>query len=180
MSWSTLLDVEIYLPFQFTSWYAYMLYAPLLLLQINVKVYLICFLGLLLFSVLIKANYISAVLIFWFSASLSRFMFPILNGSDLVLNLFLIIAIFLPAQPRLKPAGIITQEIISSVAFLFARITLCLIYFLSGYDKLDEQRLAIRSSHTFDNKSGLLLQSIVCLQWQQNLICAHRVERNCF
>lgn len=136
MSWSTLVDMATYLPHQFSSWHTYILYAPLLLLQINIKAYLICFLSLLIISVLVQSNNISAILIFWFSASLSRFMFPILNGSDIVLNLFLIIAIFLPAQPRLKPSGIVTQEIISSVALLFARITLCLIYFLSGYDLL--------------------------------------------
>lgn len=136
LSWSTLLDVEIYLPYQFTSWYAYILYAPLLLLQINVKAYLICFLGLLIISVLIKTNYFGAILIFWFSVTLSRFMISILNGSDLVLNLFLLIALFLPARPLLKPWGSVTQETISSIALLFARITLCLIYFLSGYDKL--------------------------------------------
>jgi hypothetical protein len=136
MSWYVLADIATYSPYQFTSWYAYILYAPLLLLQINIKAYLICFLGLLIISVLIQTNYISAILIFWFSVSLSRFMFSILNGSDIVLNLFLIIAVFLPAQPHLKSSGIITQKIISSVALLFARITLCLVYFLSGYDKL--------------------------------------------
>jgi hypothetical protein len=136
MSWSTLVDIATYLPHQFSSWHTYILYAPLLLLQINIKAYLICFLSLLIISVLVQSNNISAILIFWFSVSLSRFMFPILNGSDLVLNLFLLIALFLPARPLLKPWGVVTQETISSIALLFARITLCLIYFLSGYDKL--------------------------------------------
>ncbi|MDZ7648809.1 MAG: hypothetical protein U5K54_17450 [Cytophagales bacterium] len=84
----------------------------------------------------IQTNYISAILIFWFSVSLSRFMFSILNGSDLVLNLFLLIALLLPARPLLKWGEGITRGTISSVALLFARITVCLIYFLSGYDKL--------------------------------------------
>lgn len=158
MSGSTLFDLAIYSPYQFTSWHAYILYAPLLLLKINVKLYLICFLGLLIISVLIQINYISAILIFWLSASLSRFMFPILNGSDLVLNLFLLIAIALPARPRVRLQGVLTQEIISSVALLFARITLSLIYFLSGYDKL------LSSAW----RSGAAIHSIINLDYFYN------------
>lgn len=158
MSWYVLPDIATYAPFQFNSGYAHLLYAPLHLLQVNLACYLFCFLSLLIISLFVRINYISAILIFWFSICLSRFMFSILNGSDSVLNLFLLIAVALPLSPRLKPMGVITQEIISSVALLFARITLCLVYFLSGYDKL------VSSAW----RSGAAIHSIINLDYFYN------------
>ncbi|MBK7652754.1 MAG: HTTM domain-containing protein [Flammeovirgaceae bacterium] len=52
----------------------------------------------------------------------------------------------------------ITQEIISSVALLFARISLCLIYFLSGYDKLMSSAW----------RSGTAIHSIINLDYFYN------------
>lgn len=154
-SWSTLLDIAIFAPYTFSSAYAYLLYAPLHILQISVACYLFCFLGMLLISLFVRTNYISAVLIFWFSVSLSRFMFPVLNGSDLVLNLYLLLSIALPTWPSFNSGGRGYQEAISSAAILFARITLCLIYFLSGYDKLINT----------DWRSGAAIHSIINLDY---------------
>jgi hypothetical protein len=86
----------------------------------------------LLSGLILPINYISSILIFLFSFLLSRSAFPVINGSDLVLNLFLFLSIFLcvrPAPPQF-------QLVISNAAFLLCRMQLGLIYFLSGFDKL--------------------------------------------
>lgn len=137
LSWSLVQSMLVYYPYVSHSFWGKVAYAPLFLINPFVEMYLICFIVILLFSVFIRINYISAFLICWFSISLSRLTFPISNGSDLILNLFLLIAVFMPVWPSSKhPGKKAFQEHISAIAILFARIELALIYFLSGYDKL--------------------------------------------
>ncbi len=137
MSWGVVQTIVQYYPYAPHSWWVNLFYAPLLLAQPHTELFLSCFLGILSISLFIRINYISAFLISWFSISLTRLTFPILNGSDLVLNLFLAIAIFMPVWPAAKHSGAkVFQEHISSIAIVFARIELALIYLISGYDKL--------------------------------------------
>jgi len=135
--WPLVGDVLDYKPFTYNSYLSYLLFARLVLTKINTEMFLGCFALLLVVSVIIRSNYISTFVICWVSISLSRLFLPIINGSDLVLNLFLIIAIALPLNPKLnfKNSEHI-QTIISNVALLFAQIQFALIYLLSGYDKL--------------------------------------------
>lgn len=135
--WPLVGDVLDYKPFTYNSNLGYLLFAPLVLTKINTELFLGGFALLLVASVIIRVNYISAFIICWFSISLSRLFLPIINGSDLVLNLFLIVAIALPLYPKLpfKNSDQI-QKVTSNVALLFAQIQFALIYLLSGYDKL--------------------------------------------
>jgi len=134
--WSVLPDITKYIPFQFNSWVKHVMYAPLKIAQIDLLIFLVLFLVVLLISILVKINYIAAVTIFWFSISLSRLALPVTNGSDLVVNLFLLISIFIPAMPGLKSSGFQNlQRISSNFSFLLCRIQLALIYLLSGFDK---------------------------------------------
>ncbi len=126
-------DIMQDMPLKSEPWIQSILFAPAKLAQFNSWLFLglfICFIALGFF---IKTNHYITILIFWFSFSLSRLIQPIMNGSDLVLNLFLFLSIFF------NVVSISQKEIrlaISNFAVLFCRIQLALIYFLSGYDKL--------------------------------------------
>ncbi len=133
-------DVSQYKPFIFTSAFNYLLFAPLGLTTISQGLFLYLFAGLLMAALILRINYILGFLVCWFSISLSRLFLPVINGSDLVLNLFLIIAIFLPVHPRFgKGEWVGVQNLISNAALLLGQIQLALIYLLSGYDKLMSQ-----------------------------------------
>lgn len=127
-------NLVYFYPLNIDSTLSSILYAPLLLFQLSNNLFFGLFLVLLVGSLFLKLNYVAAFFIFWFSFSLSRLTLPINNGSDSVLNLFLLIAILLPTNP-----GFISSkwhQRASTGAHLFARLALSLIYFTSGYDKL--------------------------------------------
>ncbi len=149
-------DLVDFYPFHFNSVLDVVLYTPLKLFQINEWLFYSLGLIIILTGLLIRLNYISAFLIFWFSFSLSRLTMPINNGSDSVLNLFLIIAILLPVYPKLANSKLLFQS--SNAAILLGQISLALIYFQSGYDKL--------SSSAW--RSGAAVHSITQLTFFQN------------
>jgi len=153
---SVVIEIEQYQPLLLASKIAWMGYAPLLLSKINVSFFLVLFILLVMIGLFFKSNYITAFFIFWFSVSLSKLMFPIINGSDLVLNLFLLIGIFMSHHRFLVGSEIIGALSIFSV--LIAQIQLSLIYFLSGYDKL----------HSEVWRSGAAVFSILNLDFFQN------------
>lgn len=135
--WSLFGDILSYKPFTYNSTLSYFLFAPLVLAKFHVPLFLTLFIVILIVGISTRINYFLAFIICWFSISLSRLSLPVINGSDLVLNLFLIIAIFLPKYPKHKfKNGEQLQTIISNTALLFAQIQFAMIYFLSGYDKL--------------------------------------------
>ncbi|MEQ8361416.1 MAG: HTTM domain-containing protein [Cyclobacteriaceae bacterium] len=169
--WPLIGDVLDYKPFGYNSHLSYLLFAPLVLTKINAELFLFSFALLLVISVVIRVNYITAFVVCWFSISLSRLFLPIINGSDLVLNLFLIVAIALPLNPKLnfKNSDQI-QRVISNVALLFVQIQFALIYLLSGYDKL------LSSSW----RSGAAIDSINNLTFFHNpFITLHLNEITC-
>lgn len=91
----------------------------------------------LLVSLFFRINYISSILIFASSFSISRSLYIFINGSDLVLNLFLFLSIFLSVAPRFKKPLLTESQLeIKNFFFLFCRIQLALIYLLSGFDKV--------------------------------------------
>lgn len=135
-TWPLINSVMSYAPVKLNSWGNF-LFAPLYMLKGGVH----CFVGVSLIitgsAVFVRLNYISAILTFWVSISLSRLLVPLLNGSDLVLNLFLLIAILIPGFPLVKRK--VTQDFqkyVSAVGILFVKVEIALIYFLSGFDKL--------------------------------------------
>lgn len=135
--WPILPGVLKHLPYEFASPLHYFIYAPIKLAQFNLNVFLVSMLLLLLLALLVSVNYFTSALIFWLSFSLSRIAFPVANGSDYVLNLFLFFSIFLSVVPACKSVFLRNaQHIISNFAFLFCRVQLSLIYVLSGFDKL--------------------------------------------
>ena len=135
--WPLFGDLLAYKPFAYHSWASYVLFAPLVLTKVHVSLFLALFVVLLATGMALRPNYVTAFLICWFSISLSRLSLPVINGSDLVLNLLLIIAMALPARPRFpSPVGGPIQTAISNMALLFGQVQLTLIYLLSGYDKL--------------------------------------------
>lgn len=155
-STSAVIEIEQYQPLLLASTIAWIGYAPLLLSKINVSFFLGIFILLVVIGLVFKSNYITAFLIFWFSVSLSKLMFPIINGSDLVLNLFLLIGVFMSHQRFLVGSEIISA--LSIVSVLIAQIQLSLIYFLSGYDKLLSEAW----------RSGAAVFSILNLDFFQN------------
>jgi hypothetical protein len=137
VSWPTLELILEFVPAREYSLVGLMLHAPLQLLNFGVGVFVLVFSLILLANLFIRLNYIGAFLIFWFSVCLSKFLFPVLNGSDLVLNLFLLIGLVIPTFPTLKWPGFEDiQKVVSVFGVLFIKIEIALIYFLSGYDKL--------------------------------------------
>jgi uncharacterized membrane protein YphA (DoxX/SURF4 family) len=135
--WPVLPDSQRYLPYEFRSFLHHIIYAPIKLAQYDLNIFLISIIGLLLLSLVLKVNYITAALIFWLSLNLSRLAYPFVNGSDYVLNLFLFFSIFLSVTPTFKSETLRTAQYgISNFAFLFCKIQLALIYILSGFDKL--------------------------------------------
>lgn len=135
--WRVLPEVHAYLSYKFDFRYQYVLYIPIKLAQYEVKLFLLTVLILLLAGFILRINYITAALIFWFSLNLSRFAYPFVNGSDYVLNLFLFLAIFLSVKPTFRSTGLRSMQLtVSNFAFLFCKIQFTLIYLFSGFDKL--------------------------------------------
>lgn len=135
--WPVLAEVQRYLPYELRTPLHQILFAPIRLAQYDLSLFLIAILILLVLALVLRANYFTSAIIFWLSFSLSRLAFPIANGSDYVLNLFLFLSVFLPIAPTWKPSHLrIIQLNISNFVFLFCRVQLSLIYVLSGFDKL--------------------------------------------
>lgn len=137
VSWSTLQSIVEFVPAREYSLIGLALHAPLQLINLGVGVFGLVFSLILITSLVVRLNHISAFLIFWFSVCLSKFLFPVLNGADLVLNLFLLIGLVIPTFPVLTWRGLSEyQKAVSAFGVLFIKIEIALIYFLSGYDKL--------------------------------------------
>lgn len=152
--WPLVGDLLHYKSFTYNSFLGYLLFAPLILTKIHNYLFFLIFLALLIVSLFLKINYWTAIVISWFSISLSRLFLPIINGSDLVLNLFLLIAIFFPDRPKLPlKNGEHMQIIVSNIALLIAQLQFALIYLLSGYDKLTST--AWRSGAAIDSINHL-------------------------
>jgi hypothetical protein len=108
--------------------------------DVVVYVFVGVIIGVLLTSLFLRVNYVSSFLIFAVSFSASRTMAMIANGSDLVLNLFLFLSIFLSVVPRFKKSTLAEgQLIIRNFFFLICRVQLALIYLLSGFDKITSE-----------------------------------------
>jgi len=137
--WPVVHDVVAYSPFEFTAGWRYVLYVPVKLAQWNLNLFLFILLVLLLIA-LVRTNYFTSALIYWFSFSLSRLIGPVANGSDYVLNLFLMLSIGLPVWPAFKSPSLRSFQImLSNFVFLFCRIQLALIYLLSGFNKITSE-----------------------------------------
>ena len=135
--WPLLHDIVTYTPTQIGSGIRYLAFFPLAIAGSQVQLFLIVFALLLLLSLFIKTNYICGFFVFWFSLSFTKLIASVGNGSDLVLNIFLFICIFLSITPRFSSEKKFEyQVLISNAALLLGQIQLSLIYFLSGYDKL--------------------------------------------
>lgn len=137
VSWSTLESIIEFIPAREYGWLGLIAHAPLQLLNFGVGAFVTVFSLIIVVSLFTKLNYFSSFLVFWFSVCLSKFLFPVLNGADLVLNLFLLIGLVVPTSPVLKFSGLENyQKVFSSFGVLLIKVQIALIYFLSGYDKL--------------------------------------------
>ena len=137
VSWSTLESIIEFIPAREYGWLGLIAHAPLQLLNFGVGAFVTVFSLIIVVSLFTKLNYFSSFLVFWFSVCLSKFLFPVLNGADLVLNLFLLIGLVVPTSPVLKFSGLEDyQKVFSSFGVLLIKVQIALIYFLSGYDKL--------------------------------------------
>jgi hypothetical protein len=137
ISWSTLETILEFIPTREYSGLSLLLHAPVQLFNFGAGAFVITFSFILITSLVVRLNYISAFFIFWFSVCLSKFLFPVLNGSDLVLNLFLLIGLVTPTFPVLRWNGLQEyQKVISAFGIFFIKVEIALVYFLSGYDKL--------------------------------------------
>jgi hypothetical protein len=130
-SWPLISTVLSYAPVKVSGW-GNLLFAPLHLLKLSTPIFMIASLLITGAAVFMRLNYILAFLIFWFSVSLSKFLFPVLNGSDLVLNLFLLIGLVIPTFPDLKWRAPRISKSISAFGVLLVKLEIALIYFLIG------------------------------------------------
>ncbi len=130
-------EIIQYGTFEFHSFSRHIFFAPISIALFRYELFVGLFIMILSVSVFLKTNYLSGIIIFWFSISLSKLSSQVVNGSDLILNIFLFICIFTSRAPRCSSEkGILFQNLISNSAILLAQIQLALIYLLSGYDKL--------------------------------------------
>lgn len=135
-SWPLISTVLSYASVNVSGW-GNLLFAPLHVLKLSAPIFMIASLLITGMAVFMRLNYILASIIFWISISLSKLLIPVLNGSDLVLNLFLLMAILIPAFPKLNGRQAPDyQKFISAFCVLLVKLEIALIYFLSGYDKL--------------------------------------------
>lgn len=146
-------DVSRYAPFTFGSLKGYLLYAPLALARPDLNWFVYALALLIVVGLWVRTNYLTGFLIFWFSLSLSRLCLPVQNGSDVVLNLFLFLGIFMSGNPSLRSGWSDYQLIISRLVILVAMIQLSLIYFISGLDKLLSE--SWRSGNAIDSIANL-------------------------
>ncbi|MBX2916306.1 MAG: HTTM domain-containing protein [Cyclobacteriaceae bacterium] len=137
VSWSVLESILAFIPAREYSLLGWVLHLPLHLFNYGAAAFVIVFTVILLTSLATRLNYLSSFLVFWFSVCLSKFLYPVLNGTDLVLNLFLLIGLGVPTTPVLKWNSLkANQKLISAFGVLLIKVEIALIYFLSGYDKL--------------------------------------------
>lgn len=135
--WPLTKEVLSYKEFTFNSFFSYFLFSPLVLTWFNINLFYLIFVVLLCWGLVTKVNFWTSSAICWFSISLSRLFLQIINGSDLVLNLFLLIAIFFTNNPVLrKESRRQIQTLVSNLSLIVAQIQIALIYLLSGYDKI--------------------------------------------
>jgi uncharacterized membrane protein YphA (DoxX/SURF4 family) len=135
--WNIIPDIMTYSPYELSTLLRKLVYLPLQLAHWNLTSYLVLSLLILFIALFVKLNYFTSLLIFWVSFCLSKLTQPTSNGSDLVLNLFLFISIFLPHHPQFHSQHLRSiQNIISNSSLLFCKIQFVMIYFLSGMDKL--------------------------------------------
>lgn len=117
-----------------------LLSSPWISTDAMVNIFIIAMIVTLLSGILLRVNYISAFLIFVFSFSLSRSIQAVANGSDLVLNLFLFLSIFLCSTPPFKnPTLSEGQLVVRNFFFFFCKVQVTLIYLLSGFDKITSE-----------------------------------------
>jgi hypothetical protein len=151
-------DAIQYTPFHLTR-FSRVAYAPVLLAQYNVYLFRVPFLLLLVAGIIFRHSYYTSFLILWFSVCLSKLTLQITNGSDLVLNLFLMLVIFMEIPKNYNASENISRlGTIAGAARLVAQIQLALIYFYSGYNKLLSEAW----------RSGAAIYSITKLTFFQN------------
>ena len=157
--WPALHDLVTYSPFQFTSAWRYVIYAPIKLAQWNLDVFLIGLVLILIIVLRVGLNYFTSALIFWLSFCISRLTGTMANGSDSILNLFLLLAIGFSDRPAFKaPSLRSSQSMVSNFVLFLCRIQLALIYLLSGFDKLTSDAW----------RSGDAIYSIMNLEYFSN------------
>jgi len=157
--WPVLHDMLAYSPFQFSSAWREVVYAPIRLAQWDLDAFLIAFLVVLLLGLKLRLNYFSSALICWLSFCLSRLTGTLANGSDSILNLFLLIAIGHSYWPAFKTPSLKSSQIMmANFVLLLCRIQLALIYLLSGFNKLTSQAW----------QSGDAIYSIINLEYFSN------------
>ncbi len=133
---SILEDVSQYTPIKLTG-LAKVLFGPILLTEFGTYFFIIPFLLLLLVGIVFRHSLYISFSILWFSVCLSRLTLPIINGSDLVLNLLLLLTLFMEIPSDCKEYSIVNMlESIAGAVRILAQIQVAFIYFQSGYDKL--------------------------------------------
>ncbi|HEY8935977.1 MAG TPA: HTTM domain-containing protein [Cyclobacteriaceae bacterium] len=93
--------------------------------------------AIILAAIIIKRNYLSAILVFWIALNLNRINFLANNGSDLVLIMLLFFTIPLSSFPRVANNKLfILQKALHNTALGACQVQIGLIYLLSGLDKI--------------------------------------------
>ncbi len=106
---------------------------PLVIAQSNIHLYMVLLCGVLSAGLVFRLNYVIAIAAAWLSFGLTRLTWSVANGSDSVLNMLLLLSALMPMRPVIN---VLTQRQISNAALLLCRIQVCMLYLLSGFDKL--------------------------------------------
>ncbi|MBL7873718.1 MAG: hypothetical protein JNM78_19015 [Cyclobacteriaceae bacterium] len=159
-------DVTQFIPVQFTG-LSSVLFAPILLAEINIFFFIIPFLIVLLVGIIFRHTYYNSFIILWFSICLSRLTLQIINGSDLVLNLLLLCSIFMEVPPAYRKfSNLHVFETIAGAARILCQIQVVFIYFQSGYNKLLSE--AWRSGDAIYSITHLTFFQNPNLPWELN------------
>lgn len=155
LSWPTLMDLAgIYVMSPPRSMPAWMAYGPAVWSRDYLTAFLVVFAMVLVAALWVRPNYFTATVIAWFTLSLWRIAYPVSNGGDQVLQGLLFLAIPLSAYPVVNhPAGELLQRAAHHSARIFGKLYVCMIYFVSGADKLGSA--AWRSGEALGRVRGL-------------------------
>jgi len=119
----------------FSTLWSKIVYFPLVLSAYNFELFYFTLAAIVLISIFLPVNFFCALLNFWISALVIRLTIHFTAGPDLVLRSFLFISIFLTSIPGFLKL-VYLQNLIFDFGVIIGRIQICLIYFISGVDKI--------------------------------------------
>jgi hypothetical protein len=123
-----------------SSWLGNIVLLPAHVASANYILFLTLFLMFLASAVVIKRNYLMAILITWFAWNFYVITFPASNGSDYILIMMLMFSIPMSSYPRANDEIIFfMQKVGHNAALVMLQLQIALIYLISGINKVSSE-----------------------------------------